>query len=1026
MDEWDEPGLWEELVTEASLTRLRALPGDLVPDLQDLRDVEAGDRLSRHIAGIVARLVDGLPEKDRARQGVAVLRTVIDQLTKLAAHREAAAADLPVDGGRMLRAIERRWPTGEVEHIGRPLTPLLDTTILTNAPGEPALAHELEAEVASAYSIDVIMAFIRRSGIYPLLEVLRRHKEAGRRLRVLTTTYTGSTEARALDDLAALGAEIKVSYDIGTTRLHAKAWLFHRSASTTTAYLGSSNLTQTAQFSGVEWNVRVSAARNPDVVAKMAAVFDSYWEGREFATYDPVEFRVRTETDMVRPGILLAPIELELRPFQEALLERIELARSQGHHRNLLVAATGTGKTVMAAVDYARLRNRLSRSRLLFVAHRSEILRQSQATFRYALRDGSFGELWVDDERPLRFDHVFASVQSLAAAGPKALDPHGFDVIVIDEFHHAAAPTYRALLDHLEPVELLGLTATPERADGLPILSWFDGRIAAELRLWDAIADQHLVPFAYYGIHDGSDLRSVPWRRGQGYDPNELTGLLTADHAWAHRILDQVAQKVTDPARMRALGFCVGVTHARFMAARFEEAGLPAVAITGTTPTEHRRRALEDLAAGRITAVFTVDLFNEGIDVPSVDTLLFLRPTESPTLFLQQLGRGLRRSRDKAACTVLDFVGRHRQEFRFDRTFRALLRGSRREVADQVATGFPYLPAGCSINLDPVAQDIILRSIREALPLTWRRRQEELHSLGDIGLSTFLAETGLDLTDIYANNHSWTQLRRAVGLPTESPGADENPLLLAVGRLLHVDDPERLAAYRSFVTQATPPDGARLPDRQQRLQRMLIGSLTSLSVNTPLVTALNQLWGHPQVRAELLEVLDLLGGRIEHVDHDIGLDPVIPLRVHARYTRTEILSAFGVGAGVKPPAWQEGVRWDPSSRTDLLAFTLDKTAGSFSPTTRYRDYALSPNLIHWESQSNTSLRSETGQRYVHHLERGTNVVLFARLTTNDRAFWCLGPATHVRHDGERPIAITWRLRRSLPADLYEAFAAAVA
>nr|MDQ6949205.1 DEAD/DEAH box helicase family protein [Actinomycetota bacterium] len=672
MGAWDEPGLWEELVTDASATRLRALPGGLVADLQNLRDVEAGDRLSRHVAGIVARLVDGLPQKDRATQGVAVLRAVIDQLTRLAADREAAAADLPVDGGRMLHAIERRLPTGEVERIGRPLTPLLDTTVLTNAPGEPALAHELRAEVASASSIDVIMAFIRRSGIQPLLEVLRRHAQSGRRLRVLTTTYTGSTEARALDDLADLGAEIKVSYDIGTTRLHAKAWLFHRSATTTTAYLGSSNLTQTAQFSGVEWNVRVSAARNPDVVAKMAAVFESYWEGREFSTFDPVEFRERTGASMVRPGILLAPIELELRPFQEALLERVELARSQGRHRNLLVAATGTGKTVMAAVDYARLRSRLSRSRLLFVAHRSEILRQSQATFRYALRDGSFGELWVDDERPVRFDHVFASVQSLAATGPEALDAHGFDVVVIDEFHHAAAPTYRALLDHLEPVELLGLTATPERADGLPILSWFDGRIAAELRLWDAIADQHLVPFAYYGIHDGSDLRSVPWRRGQGYDPNELTDLLTADHAWAHRILDQVGQKVTDPARMRALGFCVGVTHARFMATRFVEAGLPAVAITGTTPAEERRRALEDLAAGRITAVFTVDLFNEGIDVPSVDTLLFLRPTDSPTLFLQQLGRGLRRSHDKAECTVLDFVGRHRQEFRFDRRFGAL------------------------------------------------------------------------------------------------------------------------------------------------------------------------------------------------------------------------------------------------------------------------------------------------------------------------------------------------------------------
>ncbi len=440
---WEEPGLWEELVTEASAVPLQALPGGLVADIRDLRDVEAGDRLSRHIAGIVSRLVDGLAEQDRAREGVALLRSVIDQLTRLAADQDAASSDLPVAGGRVLHAVERRLPTGQVEHIERPLTPLMDTTVLTNAPGEPALAHELRAEVGSAHSIDVIMAFIRRSGIQPLFEVLRRHVETGRPLRVLTTTYTGSTEARALDDLAGLGADIKVSYDLGTTRLHAKAWLFHRSPTTTTAYLGSSNLTRTAQFSGVEWNVRVSAARNPDVVAKMAAVFESYWEGREFVPYDPAEFRERTKVDWDRAGILLAPIELELRPFQEALLQRIELARSQGRHRNLLVSATGTGKTVMAAVDYTRLRSRLGRSRLLFVAHRSEILRQSQATFRYALRDGAFGELWVDDERPQRFEHVFASVQSLAAAGPAALNPDAFDVVVIDEFHHAAARTYR-------------------------------------------------------------------------------------------------------------------------------------------------------------------------------------------------------------------------------------------------------------------------------------------------------------------------------------------------------------------------------------------------------------------------------------------------------------------------------------------------------------------------------------------------------------------------------------------------------
>src|SRR5213076_2868371 len=225
-----------------------------------------------------------------------------------------------------------------------------------------------------------------------------------------------------------------------------------------------------------------------------------------------------------------------------------------GRHRNLLVAATGTGKTVMAAVDYVRLREQLPRDRLLFVAHREEILEQSRATFAHALRDASFGKLWVGGKRPSRFEHVFASIQSLNRSGLESVDPAHFDVVIVDEFHHAAAPSYQMLLERMAPRELLGMTATPERADGLDVLRYFDGRIAAELRLWDAIDQEYLAPFAYFGIHDGLDLRAVPWRRGQGYDVVALENVLTADHAWARLVVEEVRRKVADSSKMRALG----------------------------------------------------------------------------------------------------------------------------------------------------------------------------------------------------------------------------------------------------------------------------------------------------------------------------------------------------------------------------------------------------------------------------------------------------------------------------------------
>jgi Domain of unknown function (DUF3427)/Type III restriction enzyme, res subunit/Helicase conserved C-terminal domain len=575
--------------------------------------------------------------------------------------------------------------------------------------------------------------------------------------------------------------------------------------------------------------------------------------------------------------------------------------------------------------------------------------------------------------RPELFEHVFASIQSLNSSDVREIDPQHFDVLIVDEFHHAAAPSYEALLDHLTPLELLGLTATPERADGLDVLRYFDGRIAAELRLWDAIDQGYLAPFAYFGVHDGVDLRDVPWRRGQGYDVSALESVLTADHAWAHLVVEEIRRKIANPSGMRALGYCVSVGHAHFMAQRFTDLGLPAVALSAASRFSERATALRDLSEGRLRAVFTVDLFNEGIDAPSVDTLLLLRPTDSPTLFLQQLGRGLRKRVGKGACTVLDFVGTHRKEFRFDRRLRALLGGSRADVERQVRNDFPFLPAGCSFHLDHVAREVVLSSIRGAIPSTWRDRCNELRSLGDVPLAEFLESSGLELEDVYTGGHSWSEMRREAGLRAEAAGPAENLLLRAVGRLLHIDDDERLEIYPRLLREGRPPSLEQLNAREKRLFRMLVASVTSFGSSATFAEAVAQAWAHPQVRAELVEVLDLLRQRVAYLDRPLGL-PNVPVALHSRYTRTEILAAFAVGEGAKPQTWQTGVWWEPQSRTDLFAFTLDKSVGGFSPTTRYRDYAISPELIHWESQSATASKSATGQRYIRHREEGTNIV----------------------------------------------------
>lgn len=1028
-------GLYEALITRGLEKKLAEIDPRVI-DKRLVHRAEVPDRFALHLARAIEKSLRSVPETDRVSVGLEVLESVLDVLAGLSASDVIDLERLTAEPS-MLRSVTSILPDGSPRPIVSPLISLLDTTLLTNAPKEPRVGHQIHAEIGSANNIDVLMAFVRRSGIAPMRAALEGHCERGGRLRLLTTTYTNSTEREALDVLIALGAEVRVSYDTSTTRLHAKSWLFHRLSGFSTAYIGSSNLTHSAQVAGLEWNVRVSGARNPDVIAKMAAVFDSYWETPDFAPYDPAEFDERTERlSNAGPFIFLSPLHVSPFPFQERLLEQIALAREEGHHRNLLVAATGTGKTVMAALDYSRLAEVLPRARLLFIAHRQEILDQSQATFRHVLRDPAFGEQWIGGVRPKKFEHVFASIQTLNRIDLEDLAADHFDVVIIDEFHHAAASSYQALMERVEPVELLGLTATPERTDGKAILHWFDDRIAAELRLWDAIDQQLLTPFAYFGISDGLDLSVVPWKRGIGYDKQGLTNLYTANDMWAQHVVGEFAKRVDDVSTVRALGFCVSVDHAVFMAEVFNKAGIPAVAVSASTPSEDRRAALLDLSAGRIRIVFSVDLFNEGVDVPAVDALLMLRATDSPTLFLQQLGRGLRKSSDKSLCTVLDFVGNHRREFRFDRILRALLGGSRKDVERQVEQGFPFLPAGCHMELDAVATEIVLRNIRAAVPTRWNDKAAELQALGqgkpDISLAQFMELTGLELEDIYAANKGWSDLREAAGLPVQPPGPHEEILRRAVGRLLHVDDRLRLNGYR-MVAAGLPVNSVEGVPNGQRdgLAKMLLAQLVEqvalgdLARSATLEEAERLLADHPQVCSEIVELLDVLSGNVSHLAAVLSTNPTVPLRVHARYTRLEILSAFDHGEAVRPSTWREGVRWLPEEKTDIFVITLNKADGNFSPTTSYKDYAISPSIFHWESQAATRASSPTGKRYQEHAANGLSVVLFARMNQSDRAFWCLGPAAYISHENEAPMAIKWRLEVPLPGDIYTEFAAAV-
>lgn len=1027
-------GIFESLITDHLAGRLQSLTG--YKRLVEPVAVEnAPGELARFLGQAIEARLDTLAPEPMIK--------LTNKILDLIGHTEDV---LP--GPQKLMELQRDDEI-RTRLFKRPQTSLSAAALLTNSREDPQLAAELRAELSSADLVDLLCAFIKWEGLRLLSESLESLKDHGIPIRVITTTYMGATQRHAIDELVRrFGAEVRINYETNATRLHAKAWMFHRNSGFDTAYVGSSNLSRPALLDGLEWNVRLSGVATPGLLQKFALTFDSYWEDDAFVPYDPDTDAERLDAALKRAGgttaeRMLGSTGLEVHPLlhQKEMLEELDAARTnRNEHRNLVVAATGTGKTVLAALDYKRLCEAAGRElTLLFVAHRKEILEQSLKTYREVVGKGAFGEMFVDGQKPVAWKHVFASVQSLAALGLDKIDPRAFDVVVIDEFHHAEASSYRRLIEHLEPVELLGLTATPERGDGINVAdTYFEGRIASELRLWDALDADLLVPFHYFGVADDVDLSAIEWKRGS-YDLEQLSNVYTGNDMRALKIINELRDKVLSTSKMRALGFCVSVQHANYMAKVFNEAGIHSVAVSGSSSTEEREGALAKLRARELNCIFAVDLFNEGLDVPEIDTILLLRPTQSSTIFLQQLGRGLRRADDKAVLTVLDFIGQQRREFRFDVKYRALLDVPRKKLERIIDDGAPGLPSGCQLMLDRVSRNIVLENIRSQLKLNEQALVRDIKSHGLLKLDDYLEESGRDVKDIYSKRgKSWTDLIRQAGLiSARSPWEEsllafdsaqqdeERELLKLVTRFLHVDDAERAEAYSGMLSNDAPRY-AELGERNQIFARMLFftfwengGGFASYD------DGLDRIRANGYLVQELVAVFARGVVRSPHAPKGLPLGlQQIPLYSHATYWRSEVLAALAYGSLElgKGVSHREGAAWCPQTNADALFVTLNKDKAVHSSNTLYKDYAISPSLFHWESQNATSPTSPTGQRYLNRKAHGSHILLFTREVAKEDGlvvpFTFLGAVDYVKHEGAKPIAITWKLQRDMPMGVF--------
>ena len=1032
------PGLYEQLLTHALQAEIAKL-GD--PRLAQIAPIDA-DESHSIVAQYLERLIASSLAQYRGADAAEKQRALVDRILSAIA---ASFTDTDAETLSIVHPMQRLMAIQCSEDAGirpRPDSPLARSSLFTGTRLDASLGSQLRKEISTCDRVDILCSFIKWSGLRILLDDLRELADAGDEdqpsIRIITTSYMGATDPKAIEILQNLPrTQIRISYDTKRTRLHAKAYLFHRKTGFSSAYVGSANLSNAALSEGLEWTTKISQYELPYLWEKLTGTFETYWQDDEFQPFDALSVprlrqAIRSERNINTEPSASVNFDLRPFPFQEEILDILAAEREvQGKHQHLVVAATGTGKTMIAAFDYARVARQLGRMpRLLFIAHRKEILQQALTSFRCVLRDQNFGDLLVDGSKPNARDHLFCSIQSYNAREMMQEHPERYEYIVVDEFHHAAAPSYQALLGHVQPTILLGLTATPERSDQLDVLSWFGGRPSAEIRLPDAIARRLLCPFQYFGVADSVDLDRLVWQRG-GYRVDDLDRLYTGNDIRAKLILEKLLQIVLNPTETRGLGFCVSVAHADFMARFFSDHGIPAMSLSSQSSSEERTSAQRQLRDRSVNFIFVVDLYNEGVDIPEVDAVLFLRPTESLTVFLQQLGRGLRLHPDKECLTVLDFIGAQRKEFRFASRFRALSGNPAVKLDHEIENEFPHLPSGCSIKLERIAQQRVLENVRESIRLVRPRMLSSLRELKQYLGRTPTIEDAVDYFDTSLDEllkrGLWSRLLSDAGLAEAVSAPDEQQLSKGLSRLAHINCPRQISVLNAYLDCSKRSLESEDPKLIEMLHTTLWGSMHgSISLHE----ADQRLRDNPSAIEDLKAILSY---RLKNSPAIASTrSPVYdPLAIHAAYTRDEILVALGHWRFDERPSQREGVLHLKNRRVDIFFVTLQKTEDEYSPTTMYEDYLISHELFHWQSQSNTSEQSPTGQRYIRHGELGYTPLLFVRETKTlpsglSSPYHFLGPCRYVGHSGSRPISITWKLEHPVPTRLLRTMARQIA
>ncbi len=919
-------------------------------------------------------IVDDLKEEELDQACIEYFSNTIKKMT-VSQKQQFLLKRLETDKLKKLVAIE-----DDSHKAIYPDTKFDDVALFTGSNNEPTLMNEFKKELMSTDTFKMLVSFVKKSGIAPIIDDLKYFTDRGGKLQVITTTYTQASDFEAIMDLANLdNTEVKISYDVNTTRLHAKSYLFLRDTGLNSAYIGSSNFSHPAMNRGLEWNVKLTTKNNYDAIFKFQDKFDQYWNSNEFELLDINDDKsvdkLKKELKQDIGSIHILSDNIKPFNYQEHLLQQLQTDRNRGNNRNLLVAATGTGKTVIAAFDFKRYLYDNKDANILFIAHRKEIIDQALKTYRAILGDYNFGNILDGDNKPKYYKNLFSTIQSAIRLDDNILNT--FDYIVIDEVHHIGAESYDKIYD-LNPNILLGLTATPFRSDNKDVLSYFNDKPAAELNLIDAINDKMLSPFNYFGVSDSVDLSNISVVRGK-YNVEQLDEALMNSGRIDH-IINSII-KYTKLDEVRCIGFCASINHANYMADKFRERNLKAIAITSNSDKEIRKTIASKLKNKEYQFVFTVDIFNEGVDIPSINTVLFLRPTNSAIIYLQQLGRGLRLDPSKDVLTVLDFIGHNNKDFKFADNLRHILMD--RNISRQVKDNTFVPPRGCEIVLERQAREHILdniKSIQGSIAKYYKNLYDQY--ITKPSLEEFFIDNNVNIYEFYSK--TYLSYIRGVASKTGKQNLFTN--------LINNNDSSILITIKNILEgRINLDDMNKLPEFEYlTIQVALRGFISGTGIKVRNITS-NELCD--LIKDYKVEMLELINYMLKYHIFEEGdyIDSNVPLKKNCKYSKLQIKSAYN---RIDQPA-NEGVTSLEEYNNYLIYVTLIKNEKRTLMGHDYEDEILGSNNFRWISDG-------SGKREINIISKDYTPVLFIRLKDNNEYgssefFEVIGKCSYIKH-----------------------------